>query len=141
MISLPKPSRRVLQVSQKWLHRSTSRVIDCYHRVNMRRARDRAICRTVRLSLIWFSVVLSAQVATDSSRLRAMFGPPVKQNGTTHIEVFTLRPGVEATATYSAGNSNLCKFEIPSGLPANRRLRRSSSRWLQFPFAATGGTR
>jgi hypothetical protein len=45
-----------------------------------------------------------------------MFGPPIKKNGTTHTEVFTVRPRIEATATYSAGNSNLCSFEIPAGV-------------------------
>jgi hypothetical protein len=83
---------------------------------------DRSSSRTILLFLIWLPIVLFAQVATDSSRLRVMFGPPIKKNRILHTEVFTVRPDIEATATYSDGNNNLCQFEIPSGIAIKQQV-------------------
>ncbi len=73
------------------------------------------------LFFIWLPIISHAQVATDSSRLRAIFGPPIRKNAISYTEAFTVRRGIEAIATYSAGNDNLCKFEIPSGVATTQQ--------------------
>jgi hypothetical protein len=68
-------------------------------------------------------VVISAQVKMDRSRLRALFGPPIKRGGQPGTEIFLVRPGIEVTATFTVADGMLCKLEIPSGVADRQRVR------------------
>jgi hypothetical protein len=57
-----------------------------------------------------------------SSLLRSTFGPPIRKIGTPPSEVFTVRPGIEMTVTYSTTDNKVCKLEIPSGLASNQQV-------------------
>ena len=72
--------------------------------------------------LIWLAVVVSALGEDGSSLLRTTFGPPIRKIGTPPSEVFTVRPGIEMTVTYSTTDNKVCKLEIPSGLASNQEV-------------------
>jgi hypothetical protein len=74
--------------------------------------------------MIWLVAALSAHGETDSSSLRALFGPPMKKVGTPPSEVFTVLPGVEMTATYSITGSKVCRLEIPHGVASKEKIDR-----------------
>jgi hypothetical protein len=73
-------------------------------------------------------VVISLAYALEafpqsSVDVRSSLGPPIKQSEIPRAEVFSVRPGVELTATYSySPGHELCKLEMPQGMASRAEM-------------------